>query len=35
MMEIDYEINALEKPLSDYRILRPKSQIINDEDWGK
>lgn len=35
MLGVDYEINALEKPLSDYRILRPKSQMISDEDWGK
>jgi FG-GAP-like repeat len=35
MMGVDYEINALEKPLSDYKMLRPKSQTISDEDWGK
>lgn len=35
MMGVATEINGLEKPLSDYAILRPASQMISDEDWLK
>ncbi|WP_064198561.1 MULTISPECIES: VCBS repeat-containing protein [Emticicia] len=35
MMGVETEINGLEKPLSDYAILRPASQMISDEDWLK
>jgi hypothetical protein len=34
-MGVATEINGLEKPLSDYAILRPASQMISDEDWLK
>ncbi|MFM1933428.1 MAG: hypothetical protein RL360_308 [Bacteroidota bacterium] len=35
MMGVDKEIGMLEKPLSDYTILGPGSQMIPDEDWEK
>ena len=35
MMGVDKEIGMLEKPLSDYTILGPGSQLIPDEDWEK
>lgn len=35
MMGVDKEIAMLEKPLSDYTILRPGSQMIPNEDWEK
>ncbi len=35
MMGVETEINGLEKPLSDYAILRPETQMISDEDWLK
>lgn len=35
MMGVATEINGLEKPLSDYAVLRPASQMISDEDWLK
>lgn len=35
MMGVENEINILQKPLSDYAILRPASQMISDEDWLK
>lgn len=33
MMGVEYEINAIQKPLSDYKILRPQAQMISDADW--
>ena len=35
MMGVDKEIGMLEKPLSDYTILGPGTQLIPDEDWEK
>lgn len=35
MLGVDKEIEMLEKPLSDYTILGPGSQLIPDEDWEK
>ncbi|CAH0997127.1 hypothetical protein EMA8858_03264 [Emticicia aquatica] len=35
LMGVDREIRQLQKPLSDYAILRPSSQMISDEDWLK
>ena len=35
LMGVDYEINAIEKPLSDYKILRPEAQMISNADWAK
>jgi cytochrome c553 len=35
MMGIDDEIKILEKPLSDYAILRPSAQMISNDDWEK
>ncbi len=35
MMGVDKEIGMLEKPLSDYTILGPGSQMIPDEVWEK
>jgi hypothetical protein len=35
LMGVDKEIGMLEKPLSDYTILGPGSQMIPDEDWEK
>ncbi len=35
MMGVETEINGLEKPLSDYIVLRPETQMISDEDWLK
>ena len=35
LMGVDKEIAMLEKPLSDYTVLGPGSQMIPDEDWEK
>ena len=35
MLGVSHEIDQLEKPLSDYAIMRPASQMIPDEDWEK
>lgn len=35
MLGVSHEIDQLEKPLSDYAILRPASQLIPDDDWEK
>jgi len=35
MLGVSKEIDALEKPLSDYAIMQPGSQMISDEDWDK
>lgn len=35
MMGVDKDIIKLEKPLSNYAVLRPPSQMISDEDWEK
>lgn len=35
MMGVSKEIDQLEKPLSDYAVMRPASPLISDEDWDK
>ncbi|MEK6547634.1 MAG: FG-GAP-like repeat-containing protein [Bacteroidota bacterium] len=35
MLGVSHEIDQLEKPLSDYAIMRPTSQLIPDDDWEK
>jgi hypothetical protein len=35
MLGVDEDIKSLEKPLSDYAILRPSGQMISDDDWKK
>jgi cytochrome c553 len=35
MLGVSHEIDQLEKPLSDYAIMRPASQMIADDDWEK
>ena len=35
MLGVSHEIDQLEKPLSDYAIMRPASQMIPDDDWEK
>jgi len=35
MLGVSKEIDQLQKPLSDYAILRPSSQLISDADWEK
>jgi len=35
MLGVSHEIDQLEKPLSDYAIMRPATQMIADEDWEK
>lgn len=35
LLGVSREIDQLQKPLSDYAILRPASQLIPDEDWEK
>lgn len=35
LMGVDKEIENLQKPLSDYSILKPESQIISNKDWEK
>ena len=35
MLGVSNEIDQLEKPLSDYAIMRPASQMIPDDDWEK
>ncbi len=35
MLGVSKEIDLLEKPLSDYAIMRPKGQMISDADWEK
>ena len=35
MLGVSKEIDQLQKPLSDYSIMRPQSQLIADDDWEK
>jgi hypothetical protein len=35
LLGVSHEIDQLEKPLSDYAIMRPAAQMIPDEDWEK
>ncbi len=35
MMGVDKDIKKLGKPLSNYAVLRPPSQMISDDDWEK
>ena len=35
MLGVSKEIDQLQKPLSDYAIMRPKDQMIQDADWEK
>jgi cytochrome c553 len=35
MLGVTHEIDQLQKPLSDYAIMRPASQMISDDDWEK
>lgn len=35
LLGVSHEIDKLEKPLSDYAIMRPATQLIPDEDWEK
>lgn len=35
MLGVSKEIDQLQKPLADYAIMRPASQMIADDDWEK
>jgi cytochrome c553 len=35
MLGVSNEIDQLQKPLSDYAIMRPQTQMISDADWEK